>query len=95
MPPATTTTWPVTWPERVSEARTTTCAATSSAVATLRSGMVRVIRSTLASSRRPRVIGDVVHPGATAFTRAVLEIRATSFFTDSSRPPRIADLAAA
>ena len=36
MPPATVTTWPVTCPERVSDARTTTCAATSSGCATLR-----------------------------------------------------------
>ena len=34
MPPATVTSWPVTWPESTSEASTTTCAATSSGWAT-------------------------------------------------------------
>ena len=45
--------------------------ATSSGGATLRSGIVRVIRRTSSGPRaRPRVIGDSVQPGATAFTRA-------------------------
>ena len=41
MPPATVTTWPVTWPESSSEASTTTWRATSSGCATLRSAIVR------------------------------------------------------
>ena len=40
-------------------------------------------------------MGEIVQPGATAFTRAVVEIRATSFFNESRRPPRIPDFAAA
>ena len=70
MPPATVTTWPVTWPESSSEARTTTCRATSSGWATLRSAIVRETRRTASGSTWPRVIGDSVQPGATAFTRA-------------------------
>src|SRR5437764_386286 len=42
MPPATVTTWPVTWPESSSEARTTTCRATSSGWATIFRALVRV-----------------------------------------------------
>jgi hypothetical protein len=41
MPPATVITWPVTWPEISSEASATTCRATSSGWATLRSAIVR------------------------------------------------------
>ncbi len=50
IPPATTTTWPVTCPEISSEASATTCRATSSGCATLRSGIVREIRCTRSSS---------------------------------------------
>ena len=45
MPPATVTTWPVTWPESSSEASTTTWRATSSGCATLRSAIVRETRA--------------------------------------------------
>ena len=40
----------------------------------------------------PRVIGDSVQPGATAFTRTPGDLRTTSFFRLSSRPPRIGRL---
>ena len=70
IPPATVTTWPLTWPERTSEASTTTWAATSSGCATFRSAIVREIRRTASASTSPRVIGDSVQPGATALTRA-------------------------
>jgi hypothetical protein len=43
----------------------------------------------------PRVIGDSVQPGATAFTRASGFLLTTSFLRLSRRPPRIADFAAA
>jgi hypothetical protein len=92
MPPATTTTWPETWPERVSEASTTTWAAMSSGVATFRSGIVFVILRTRSSSSSPRVIGECVQPGATAFTRASGAMRATSFFSESRRPAEDAGL---
>ena len=70
MPPATVTTWPVTWPDRTGEARTTTWAATSWGCATFRRAIVRETRRTCSSDTWPRVIGDSVQPGATAFTRA-------------------------
>ena len=86
MPPATTTTWPVTWPERVSDARTTTCAATSSGCATLRSAIVRETarparrrRARASSATRP-ARRDGVHARGGA-------MRAISFFSDRSRPP--------
>ena len=47
------------------------------------------------SSTSPRVIGDSVQPGATAFTRPRGAMRTISFFSESSRPPVIADFAAA
>src|SRR5919201_2227950 len=95
MPPATTTTWPVTWPESSSEARTTTWRATSSGRATLRSAIVLDTAWTRSSSTSPRVIGDSVHPGATAFTRPRGAMRTISFFKLRSNPTRIADFAAA
>ena len=95
MPPATVTSSPVTWPDSSSEASTTTARATSSGAATLRSAIVRVTRSTTASSSEPRVIGEYVQPGATALTRARGAIRTISFFRLSSRPTWIADFAAA
>ena len=48
MPPATTTTWPVTCPESSSEESTTTWRATSSGWPTFRKGIVRVARRTRA-----------------------------------------------
>ena len=60
--PATVTTWPVTWPEIAGEARGHTCAATSSGCG--------------AAPSTPRVIGDSVQPGATAFTRSLRGRRA-------------------
>ena len=95
MPPATVTIWPVTWPDRTSEASTTTWAATSSGSATFSSGIVRVTRRSVSASSEPRVIGEWVHPGQTAFTRARGATRTTSFFRLRSRPPTIADFAAA
>src|SRR3954470_20708292 len=95
MPPATVTTWPVTWPEMTGDASATTCAATSSGCVTLRSAMVRAMRATCSSETWPRVIGDSVQPGATAFTRTPGERRTTSFLRLRSRPPRTPDLAAA
>src|SRR5438128_9132796 len=95
MPPATVTTWPVTWPDRTGDARTTTWAATSSGCATLRRAIVRETRRTCSAETWPRVIGDSVQPGATAFTRARGFLRTASFFRLSSRPLRIADFAAA
>ena len=71
MPPATMTTWPVTWPESSSEARTTIWRATSSAWPTFRRAIVCVARATLARvgervsrHRRLRPAGaDGVHAG--------------------------------
>jgi hypothetical protein len=40
-------------------------------------------------------MGEAVQPGATAFTLVRGFCRTTSFFSERSRPPRIADLAAA
>jgi len=74
------------WPERRSEASTTTWAATSSGWATLRSGIVREIRATSSSSTSPRVMGDSVQPGQTALTRPPGAIRTISFLRLSSRP---------
>ena len=76
---------------RVSEHSQATVRATSSARATLRSGIVAVTRSTTASVSDASVIGDTVQPGATTLTRA----GASSFLSDSSRPWPIAAFAAA
>src|SRR5262249_41264930 len=95
MPPPTTTSCPVTWPERVSEASTTTCAATSSGCATLRSAIVRVTARTCSGSTCPRVIGVSVQPGATALTRPRGAILPISFLTPSSTPPPIPAFSAA
>src|SRR5436190_1586364 len=76
MPPATVTTWPVTWPETTGEASATTWAATSSGWATLRSAIVREMRATCSAEAWPRVMGDSVHPGATALTRTPGDRRA-------------------
>ena len=83
------------WPESSSEASTTTARAMSSALATLRSAIVRVIRSTTSGSSAPRVIGEYVQPGATALTRPRGAMRTISFFRLSRRPTWIADFAAA
>lgn len=40
IPPSTITTWPVTWPERVDDARTTICVAMSIGIATFLSGIL-------------------------------------------------------
>ena len=72
MPPATTTSWPVTWPESVSEARTTTCAATSSGCATLRSAIVREIARTCSRvdvASRHRRLGPARRDGVHATER--------------------------
>src|SRR5919108_662554 len=83
-------------PDAAGEARTTTWRATSSGVATLRSGIVRVMRPTRpGSSSEARVIGDSVQPGQTAFTRPRGAIRTISFLRLRSSPYTIADFAAA
>ena len=95
MPPATVTTWPVTWPDRTGEARATTWPATSSGWATLRSAIVLEILRIASGSTCPRVIGDSVQPGATTFTRAFGARRTTSFFSERRSPCATADFAAA
>jgi hypothetical protein len=95
IPPATVTSSPVTWPDSSSEARTTTARATSSATATLRSAIVRLRRSMNSWSSSPRVMGEYVQPGATAFTRPRGAIRTISFLRLSSSPTWIAAFAAA
>lgn len=95
MPPATVTTWPETCPEMRSEARATTCAATSSGFPSFFRDIVEVTRSTVASSRPfSPIIGVTVQPGATAFTLTPGPIRAASFLAESSRPVMIPPLAA-
>src|SRR4029077_19186699 len=54
IPPATVTSSPVTWPESLSDASTTTARAMSSACATLRSAIVRLRRETNSGSSSPR-----------------------------------------
>ena len=79
-----------------SEARTTTCAATSSGVATLRSAIVRVIRRTASSLDMPaghRRHRPTRRDRVDAHARG--EARPTSFFSERRRPPWIADFAAA
>ena len=95
IPPATVTSSPLMWPERTSDESTTTWAAMSSGWATLRSAIVREMRRTAAVvdvTARHRRLGpagsDRVDPASGA-------TRATSFFSDSSRPPWRADFAAA
>ena len=96
MPPATTTTWPETWPERRSEARTTICHATSSGWATLRSGIVCVIRSSRpGSASAGEAISVSVQPGQTAFARPSGARRAISFLSVGRRPPVSAAFVAA
>ncbi len=96
MPPATSTTCPVTWPETRSDASTATCQATSSAVASLRSAIVRVTRGTrVGSARAERVIGVTVQPGQTALTRPAGAAWTISFFSERVRPYTMAALAAA
>ena len=71
MPPATVTSWPVTWPESTSEASTTTCAATSSGWRDLlqrhrpRHAAQRLLVERAARHRRLRPAGaDSVHARA-------------------------------
>ena len=95
MPPATATTCPVTCPAARGEQSHVTAEATSSAVATLRSGIVAVTCASVASVSSPAVIGETVQPGATTFTRARGALATISFFNDSASPCAIAALAAA
>ena len=64
-------------------------------LATLRSAIVRVARSTTPVGELARVIVDAVQPGATAFTRARGATRTTSFFSESRKPDASAAFAAA
>ena len=85
---------PVTWPAAVGEHRKTIARATSSAVATLRSGIVAVTRATVSSVSADAVIGDTVQPGATTLTRASGACSTISFFSVSNMPCAIAAFAA-
>jgi hypothetical protein len=61
----------------------------------LRSAIVRLSRWTNSGSSSPRVIGEYVQPGATAFTRPRGAIRTISFLRLRSSPACSAAFAAA
>lgn len=67
----TVTSSPVTWPEHRSEASTTTCAATSSSTATLRGGIVLVIRRTSPSEAPVMTTFRPARPVSTTRLKAV------------------------
>ena len=94
IPPATVTSSPVTWPESSSEGEHDDVArdVVGSTPTWIADFAAAWHTSTVPVPRAPRVIGEYVHPGATAFTLARGAMRTISFFGDHDALAREAGL---